>query len=603
MESDRANDMPPPMWRVWKVGGLSLLSAIGLTLIWPPFELWWLAFVALVPLAIAARTVGAAERDAWPAGGKPRVRDHLCFALAIGVPQFLPWSFVHAWMIQLTPPGMVLLNGYCVLYTLLAAFLLRRLARGGRSWGWPAVLVLPIVWTGSEFLRTLVVLGGYPWYPLGLALAGPDTSSGWCALSASLVGVHGLSTIAAVANGAAVDAWRSWRGERSARFGWGSAAAAAVVLLAHIAFGLWTLARTEPGPSTTVLVVQTDLSVSNKNAWSREDQERDVVRYMQATERGLRDAIAAGHRVDLVAWPETMVPGFGLEVETIDMLVKGGYYPGSAYADAFAALHERLATPLVVGAPVYLGLRPDEALQRWQWDRHHNSAYLIDGPPPYRRYDKLVLTPMGEEMPLISRWQWLEEQLLALGAPGMTFDLEAGDGPVRFEVPWRSADAAGRTLRFVTPICFEDTVGPLCRQLGYQDGQRVADLMVNLSNDGWFGWSLAGRRHHVLHARMRAIELAMPMIRSANTGDSVAIEWNGQITDRIGPVERDGEPVPAIGTGTLVRPLTVRTLNGATLYGRIGELWAWTMLAALAAMVWIGRRPPASEATRATAGP
>ncbi len=588
MASEEKTPASVPAWKAWKVACLSLLSAIAFTLMWPPFDLWWLAIVALVPLALAAQMVGRAERDG---ARRPRRRDHLVFALAIGLPQFLPWSFVHAWMVQLTPPGMVLLNGYCVLYTLLAACLLRRTERGERFAAWPTVLLLPIIWTGSEFLRTLVVLGGYPWYPLGLALAGPDDASGWSALSASVIGVHGLSTIAAVVSGAVVDVLRSWQGRRSLRFGLVSAGAAAAAFALHAGFGFWTLARTETGPSTTVLVVQTDLSVSNKIAWSREDQERDVIRYMQATERGLRDAAAAGERIDLVAWPETMVPGFGLEVETIAMLVKGGYYPGSAYADAFASLQERMGIPLVVGAPVYLGLRPDEANQRWQWDRHHNSAYLIDGPPPYERYDKLVLTPMGEEMPLISRWQWLEEQLLALGAPGMTFDLEAGEGPVRFAVPWRSAGPeASRSLRFVTPICFEDTVGPLCRELGYEGGERVADLMVNLSNDGWFGWSLAGRRHHVLHARMRAIELGMPMIRSANTGDSVAIEWNGRISDRIGPVERDGRPVPAIGTGTLVKPLSVATLEGSTIYGRVGELWSWVMLAALAGVVWLGGR-------------
>lgn len=544
--------------------GWALLAAACFTLIWPPFECWWLAFVAVAPLSIMAIAQPTARRA----------------LLVTTLTQALPWGFVHAWMVQLTPPGGVMLDFYCALYMALFAVLVRRVARSPRTAALPMALVIPLLWSGTEYLRSTVVLGGYPWYTLGLPLAGTPESPGWFAQSASLGGVHLLSTVAAMVGGSLVDLWRLREGAGDRRRVWRWVAITLLLQAANLGFGVWVIETTTTAPGPTVLVVQTDLSVSNKNAWSKEHQERDTVVYLKATIAGATDAKEKGVPLDLIAWPETMVPGFGLDVETIRTLVQGEYYPGSMYADVFAGMQERLGIPLLVGSGSYVGLRANTENDGWAWDKHYNSAYLIDGPPPYARYDKLFLTPMGEEMPLISRWEWLEKELLALSAPGMTFDLEAGEKPVRFTVPWRSAAPAandpGGQLRFVTPICFEDTSGPLCRTLCYEAGVRQVDLMVNLSNDGWFGWSATGRSHHVLHARMRSIELAVPMIRCANTGQSVAIEWNGQVSGRIG----EAGAAPAVGTGTMVEPLRVRRCDRTTLYGRIGDLWPWLMVAA-----------------------
>lgn len=572
--------------RWWRLAGLSLLSAVLLTTLWPPFGLWPLAFVAIAPLAIAA-IADAREPRSRRAG--------VCFALIVLLTQSLPWGVAHAWMMQLTPPGKVLLDLYCAAYVALFALLLRRVARSPRAVRLPMAFLLPVLWVGCEFLRTTVVLGGYPWYPLGMALSGGETSNGWCALSASIIGTFGLSSLPAMTAGALVDLlrWRAGGGRRVALVGGATAIAA---FLLNAAIGWWLLASTTTAPGATVLVVETDLSVSNKNAWSKEDQEADTVRYIQATLAGARAAREAGRPFDLVAWPETMVPGFGLEPETIRMLAEGRYYPGAMYATALADLARELRAPFLVGSPVYLGLRPNREREVWEWDRHHNSAYLIDGEPPYARYDKLVLTPMGEEMPLISRWEWLEKQLLALGAPGMSFDLMPGEGPVRFDVPWVTAPpgGGGARLRFATPICFEDTVPSLCRLLCYHRGERQVDLMVNLSNDGWFGWSIAGRSHHLHHARMRSIELAMPMVRCANTGDSVAIEWNGRVSDRVRP---RNPAQPAVGTGTMVKPLSVERCDRVTIYARVGDLWSWVSLGLMVALLlWTRRVEPAQAA-------
>jgi apolipoprotein N-acyltransferase len=71
----------------------------------------------------------------------------------------------------------------------------------------------------------------------------------------------------------------------------------------------------------------------------------------------------------------------------------------------------------------------------------------------------------------------------------------------------------------------------------WEGGAKAADLLVNLSNDGWFGWYDAGRLQHQQAARLRAIENRVPLVRVANTGASAAIDSCGRITAVAGGAE------------------------------------------------------------------
>lgn len=71
----------------------------------------------------------------------------------------------------------------------------------------------------------------------------------------------------------------------------------------------------------------------------------------------------------------------------------------------------------------------------------------------------------------------------------------------------------------------------VCRSLVYNGDERRADVLVNLTNDGWFGKSDLGRHAHALHARWRAAELGTPLVRAANTGVSVAYDSRGRRVD------------------------------------------------------------------------
>jgi apolipoprotein N-acyltransferase len=272
--------------------------------------------------------------------------------------------------------------------------------------------------------------------------------------------------------------------------------------------------------------------------------------------------------VDLVVWPETMLPVRGLEAEIRRVLHRWRQDDELAFADAMLGLVRDLDVPFLVGSPSFAGLDVDEAKREFTWTAHYNSAYLIDVDGALQRYDKHFLTPFGEVMPYISAWPWLEQRLLALGASGMSFTLDASPEIRRLRL--------GDDLALATPICFEDAVGRVCRRMVYEDGAKRADVLINLSNDGWFGTHDAGRVGHVQIARFRCIENRVPMVRCANTGLSVSIDSSGRVAGVVGEGgTRYGEPRRA---GWLEAP--VRLDERHTVYGRIGEAWPWTCLVA-----------------------
>ena len=132
-----------------------------------------------------------------------------------------------------------------------------------------------------------------------------------------------------------------------------------------------------------------------------------------------------------------------------------------------------------------------------------------------------------------------------------------------------------------TPICFENAMARVCRRLVYEHGRKRADVLVNLSNEGWFGRYDAGRRQHLQIARFRCVENRVPMIRSVNTGVSVAIDSSGRL---IGPasVTGDGVGVAPREAGWLLAELPLD--HRSTLYGRLGDAFAWTCLLATAGL-------------------
>jgi len=572
-------------------------SALAFVLAFPLCSWWWLS-----PVAAAAFAVGSVG-----------ARSRLALLLAIVVCWGAAWAWVQQWVLEVSAAGFPALVTYLIAWSTAHAFVLRRVAMtvGGRV---PLALLLPITWTGLELLRGTVLFDGYPWYFIGHPLIEVPV----VAQSADLFGVPLMSAMVCMVGGAAADFWLGrvpapWRRADSAGLARATPAAAArvhrgrvlvvgvlLLLSLNVGYGVHRLAEgdrlaahpTSSGP--LVLAIQTNVPQSNKVAWAPQQQVADFDAFRALTLKAFSSALDQARVPDVVAWPETMLPGFGLEEETIDVLVKGDWFPGDAFAAGVLELGQLLRRPLLLGSAAFEGF--DEEEGRFIWSRRYNSAYVLDPDGKRQRYDKVFLTPFGETMPYISSIPALEARLLDIGARGMRFDLDAGTetAPLRVVSPrgvWRVA----------TPICFEDAVAWLCREMAFSpegraepaasEGERSlatrwgrrkrADLFINLTNDGWFGTSDATRIHHAQIARFRCIENRLAMVRCVNTGLTVAIDSSGRLTGAaIGDGYGASRQAGSLASGVVLDPRI-------PVYAALGDLMGWLAAGATASLLGV----------------
>ncbi|MCL4220124.1 MAG: apolipoprotein N-acyltransferase [Phycisphaerales bacterium] len=540
-----------------RVSGLLAGMAFGLlmALAYPPVWLWGLVFVAPLPLVLVS----------WHA----RERALTCaFWCAIGVSPW--WLLAHIWVARVSAFGVVPL---VIVLSALTGAAVWAVAGVQRRFAW-SVWTWGLIWVGFEFLRGQILAGGYAWYFLAHPLAGQR----FLAWPAAMAGTYAVSLLVTLPATALV-AWSI--GRRRVAWAW------AGVCLAWVVAGV----AVDPWPEATghlrVGVVQTDVPQDIKIDWAMGQRFED----WQAMKALIAQAGAL--EPDLIALPEAMSPGWTLDAVSLEherrkMLEferRGPdgvmeRYPVTLFADELILMQGALRTPIMIGGPGFEGLHiePDEHRRFWYLaEERYNSVFVIeDGQAPTKRYDKVALTPFGEYMPYISRSDWLEKQLLGIGASGMQFDLDAGKRAEPLEV--RLAD--GRTVSVAAPVCFEATMPSVCRRVVGRAGS--AQAMINLTNDGWFGWWEPGREHHMLTARWRCLELGVPMVRVANTGISGAFDQRGRVVAQ-GVVDAVGREVPGRGSGVAV--MEIPTVSGRTMYARVGDVAGWGCLGASAGLV------------------
>ena len=460
--------------------------------------------------------------------------------------QSLAWLYLQAWVQEVSVAGWPAMAIYLATWTPICAWCIRTLAHSRPFSTVPLACLIPMVWLSIEYVRGTWALGGYPWYLIGQ----PTVDMLPLAQVADLGGQDLAGLVPAAVGGLLADlVLSSARLPKRRRIQ--TSVGVATLFFMVLGYGLLRIQPTDAGDQgPTILAVQTNLPVSNKLRWTADQQANDVLSFARATLSGLEEARASGLEPDLAVWPETMLPAPGLERESTQVFVEGGWFPGNEFRDLIEALRTQGGVPLILGAPSYEGIAVDEDGQ-FSWNAHHNSVYLVDQSLPDARYDKITLTPFGETMPIISNWKWLEQKLLDFGAAGMTFDLDAGTSPILLPVG---------NLQVGTPICFEDTVPGNCRALVWQNGDKAADLLINASNDGWFGTHDRERRMHLQIARFRSIENRIPLLRVANTGITALVDSSGRII---------AQSKPRVMTTKLFTP---RLDGRQTLFASIGQL-------------------------------
>tara|TARA_E500000318_G_scaffold14854_8_gene15249 strand:- start:97750 stop:99225 length:1476 start_codon:yes stop_codon:yes gene_type:complete len=454
------------------------------------------------------------------------------------------------------------------------------------------VLLLPLVWVGVEFFRGSVFATGYPWYLLAHPMI--ESPASVLAMPASIAGVYFVSYLTATYAFLLVLALRDRNHQRRKRAGF----AAAGLFAAWVLMGLLLIPPKDLGtPRFRFATIQPNVPQDNRADWTVRQRYRDWLTLRELTIAAYRDETNP-LPLDAIIWPEGFVPGWTLDPVSLETerrenlawnmtprdqndvpdLEVPARIRATDIVDQILVMQEAIAVPLIVGSVAYDNLRivdEGEGIE-YKRDAMYNSAFVIkDGRVADHWYDKLHLTPFGEVMPLISRSQAVEQALLSLGAQGMEFALDPGLAPRNLSVPMHDVD--GETVSIATPICFEATVSSVCRSLVARGRERHAGVMINITNDGWFGSSQGGREAHLQNARWRCIELATPMIRSANTGISAVIDHRGQVIEQsvkpIGVDPKEGYIIGQVDLGI-----------GLTPFAYIGDLFGWMCL--LASVAW-----------------
>jgi apolipoprotein N-acyltransferase len=231
---------------------------------------------------------------------------------------------------------------------------------------------------------------------------------------------------------------------------------------------------------------------------------------------------------DLLIWPESAMPGPVLEDEETHRFVMD--FSASTKTD------------------LLLGTIDVE-------DGHdYNAAALVsDGGQHVQIYRKLHLVPFGEYIPLRHSFP-LFAAVASHWVPG---DFKAGQDHTVFRL-------TNGGVQVAPLICFEDTIGELTREFVLKG----ANLLVNVTNDGWFLHS-AGSQQHLANAIFRCVETRRPMVRAANTGVTCFVNEFGRVTQLLRD-ETDG----TFTEGVLAGEVNVPTERDLTFYVQRGELFA-----------------------------
>jgi apolipoprotein N-acyltransferase len=529
--------------RWWAVVLVGLLHGILTAPAFPPIRWWPLTFVSLLPLVWLGLRESRRDLPPKAAGRWPRLWRRIRVPVLVAVGAYPLWLYEERWLFAVTAPGYpigaAIMAAYPGIFVGLLTHVHRRLP-------WlPAALSVPVLWLGIEVFRGELLFDGYAW----LLIGHPFIDAPRIALLAATLGAYSISfLVAATAGGLAGLAWQLSRVRIAS-------VAIAALAWGFATFWIWfTVPRPLYGPTLKVAVIQTNLPQSNKLGWTPEEQLADFDRFMELTRQ------AAAGKPDLIVWPETMFPG-SLDPQAIEelraneigwrvpeTLRPGGLLKAVEFPDRLLQLHDTSTKPLTV-----------------KDDGQFNSAFLLKDGRVAARYDKVQLTPFGEIMPYIHRWPWLQQRLLDFGAGGMSFNLSPGRRPVRLEL-----EVGGQRIEIGTPICFEVTDSGVNRD-HLRAGEPIPSLLLNITNDGWFGNFEGGRQQHMEIARWRAVELGVPMVRAANTGISSAFDHRGRPI-KIGVDGGGAAHVDGIMT------VEVRPTRPMTPYFRIGNVFAGACL-------------------------
>lgn len=382
---------------------------------------------------------------------------------------------------------------------------------------WLLLLVGPAAWVLVEWVRSWI-LTGFPWMALGYAQI-DSPLSGW----APVLGVYGVSFMLLVSTTAIIATVKA----ATAR---GRIIGLSAILLPWVVGGILTFVDwTRPdGQVLRATILQAGVSQDKK--WDR-DQLLPIMEFYHSATLSAADS-------DIVLWPEVAIPALNDQVESFIARVE---------SDA------RMS-----GQSVLFGIL-ERSYERNLEGRVYNSVMLIGG-EERQSYRKRHLVPFGEYFPVPpSVREWMKMQNL----PHADLAKGADTQPLLTAV---------NGTRFGVAICYEDAYGS--EQLYALPD---ATVLINVSNDAWFGDSIAPHQHLEI-ARMRSLEFGRPALRSTNTGISAFIGADGDL------LQTGKQFLPELMTAD------IQPRSGLTPYARGGNWPIIGLCLAILGLFWIRNR-------------
>ena len=444
--------------------GLAALSGILLALAFPKVDWNILAWVAFVPLL-------------WIIQGQTVWRAFtLGWIAGMGFYLGTLYWIVHTIGLYSNIPYLIAVGPLLLMCAILAAYTAVFTAglRIYAQHGLPIMLLGPLLWVALEWVRSFFFIG-FPWVSLGYSQYNFLNLIQFV----EFTGMYGLSALVVFGN-IVLFSVLSRQGPGRGRL---------LLVLLLLITGLWgwggwrreQLAALPKTHTLRVGVAQGNIAQDKK--WDADYQETTLARYEQLTRR------VAEQTVDLIVWPEASIPFF--------------FQSDVTYRGRLPDLVQETKTPLLFGSPAFLRNGTDITL--------FNRAYLMSPETTILgQYDKIILTPFGEYIPFQSSILFfLDKWVEGIG------DFAPGTTPTVFSLPFGE---------FGVLICYEGVFPDLARRF-VQNG---ATLLVNMTNDAWFGETSAPYQHLAMEA-MRAVENRVPLVRAANTGISAIVGIDGQV--------------------------------------------------------------------------
>jgi apolipoprotein N-acyltransferase len=378
--------------------------------------------------------------------------------------------------------------------------------RSGRQ---VALLLVPFAWVAVELARARIT--GLPWDLLGTA----QVDNPLLTRLAPITGVYGLSFIIAAVNALGLIRIRI----RERRFTRLALTIAGVIIIVLYIAGLRLIANSQDAPTTaTATLVQENLEVGAANTGPQPSTQQflesfsylsrypsprfllgipelagteSVLLIRKSPTQAADSSQPTPTRTDLIVWPESPAP-----FEDVD----------PQFRTAVSALAATAHAPVIVGNT---GFEPSKT-SKSGYTMYNRASFITPDGAFAGQYDKMHLVPFGEYVPYKQLFFFAKSLLNEVGVfePGKQRTVFTTDGHT-----------------YGVFICYESIFGDEIRRLP----QQGADVLINISNDGWYGDTSAAWQHLNM-VRMRAIENHRWILRATNTGVTAAINPYGRVT-------------------------------------------------------------------------